>query len=91
MSGRESLEVVAFFVDALELRSKVKIVGRLRVPAHVESGDTDRVTGGDQSRRGSGLVNKDKGEHAVEHVAETSVVLPVLDKKGSAQPVSCRF
>lgn len=90
MSGRESLEVVAFFVDALELRSKVKIVGRLRVPAHVESGDTDRVTGGDQSRRGSGLVNKDKGEHAVKHVAETSVVLPVLDKKGSAQPVSCQ-
>lgn len=81
MSGRESLEVVALLVDTLELRSKVKSVGRLRVPAHIESGDTDRITGSDQSRRRDGLVNEDKGEHPVKHVAETGVVLLVLYKK----------
>lgn len=81
MPRRESLEVVTLLVDTLELRSKVKSVGRLRVPAHVESGDTDRVTSSDQSRRGDGLVNEDKGEHAIKHVADTGAVLLVLYKK----------
>lgn len=47
MFGRESLEVVVFFVDIFEFRSKVKSVGRLRVLVYIESGDIDRIMGSD--------------------------------------------
>lgn len=52
--------------------------------AHVQSGDTDRIPSGENSRRGDGLVEKDEGEHAVEHVAEVAAVLFVLKSEVSA-------
>lgn len=45
--------------------------------SHVEGCNADRVTGGNQPRGSLGLVEKDEGEHAVEHVAKVGTVLLV--------------
>jgi len=43
----------------------------------IEGGDTDRVTSGNETGRSDRGVQKDEGEHAVEHVAEIGSVLLV--------------
>ena len=79
MSWREGNEGITFLVDRLHLGREEESVGVGRVVAHVEGGDTDRVTGGDESGRSDRGIKKDKREHSVEHVAEASSVLLVLE------------
>lgn len=69
VSWGESNKVVTFLVDRLHLGREEEGVRGGRVVAHVKGGDTDRVTGGDESGRSDRGVEQDKREHSVEHVA----------------------
>lgn len=78
MAGREGVDDIALFVDGFQLGREEDVFGRLGVVALVEGRDADRVAGGDHAGGGDGFVEEDKGEHAVEHVAEVGVVFSVL-------------
>lgn len=64
VARREALNGVADGVEALQLRGEVDGAGSLRGAAHVESGDADRISGGDDAVEL--LVVQDPAEHAVE-------------------------
>ena len=66
-------------MECLELGGKVDGVGGRRVVAHVQGGNTDRITSGNDSGRGDGSVEQDEREHSIEHSAEVGSVLLVLE------------
>ena len=75
MAGRESLNVVADGVQALQLGSEVDGVGCLARPAYVECSDTDGVACSDESV--VLLVVEDPREHAVEVAGCVDAMLEV--------------
>ena len=46
--------------------------------AHVECGDSDRISGGYQSGGRSGGIEEDEGEHSVEQVTKTGTIFFIL-------------
>ena len=76
VSRRESLDLVADGVQALELGSEIGCVGLLRIPTLIKSGDTDGVAGGDGAVEV--LVVQHEGEHAVEVLGRVEAIFEVL-------------
>ena len=77
VTWREGDDVVADWVQTLELRGEIYGAGLGAAAAHVESGDADGVSGSDDSVLD--LVVEDPREHAVQVLGSVNSILLVLN------------